>query len=633
MDTEKIVKRLLAARRAYYSGAKPIMSDAAYDLLEDQLREIDLDHSFFRGIGFSTSDGFAEARHQSPMTSLNKVQTYPELQAWWNSVFNRGHIVGGAVVSAKCDGISVSLTYQDGNLVQGATRGDGQVGEDITRNVVKMKNVKTRIDGFNGRIRGEIVLRKSDWKRYFPNYSNPRNAASGIAKRLDGTGSEYLTVLHYQLIDDMCPFAFKEDEFAELVDALGIDAVPWHCTVATVSQVNDIYNKFIAHTRDELDYDIDGLVVEMGNLDRATSLGLRDHRPEGARAFKFPHDTGITTLRDVEKQVGVTGRVAPVAIFDTINLAGADISRASLSNYILIKELGGLRIGDQILISRRNDVIPHVESVVLQGDGPSIEQPELCPCCGSALEEDGRYLSCINDDCPAQVAGAIRRWCSRLDLKGWGPALIGALCEQGLIQDASDLYTLDPDVLATVEMDGRRVGDTAFMVMSELRTKAEVTLDILVGSMGIKGCGRSVTRMLMEAGYDTLDKLSAATLSQLELVNGLGPSRAYEFRNGLVEKRPIIDRLLARGVRLKVKSSGSLNGKTVCMTGFRDKELTAAIEQAGGTVKDGVGRGLTYLVAKDKFSTSGKNKKALEIGSRILDIDEMWAIINSHGSM
>jgi DNA ligase (NAD+) len=242
---------------------------------------------------------------------------------------------------------------------------------------------------------------------------------------------------------------------------------------------------------------------------------------------------------------------------------------------------------------------------------------------------NGKYLFCFNDDCPAQVAGGIRRWCERLELKGWGPALIEALCEAGWVNDASDLYALDPDKLATLEMAGRKVGDTAYIVMSELRTKTEVTLDVLVGSMGIPNCERSITRMLMAAGYDDLDKLEAMTAEEAEAVPGMGPVRADIFTENLPAKMPIIRRLLGAGIRLKTKNQivGVLTGKTVCLTGFRDKELSAAVEAAGGTMKDSVGKGLTYLVAKDPNSGSGKLQKAQKDGTLVVSIDDMWAIV------
>lgn len=624
---DQIVDRLKHARRVYYSGGNPIMTDAQYDSLEDRLRDLDPDNAFFRAVGFAATDAFEKVTHTVPMTSLNKVQTEEELQDWLRSV----NLSSGLFISEKLDGISVSLRYDRGRLVRAATRGDGQVGEDITRNVIKMRGVQAQLPlSYTGHIRGEIVLTKSAWREYFPEYINPRNAAAGIAKRLDGTGSEHLTVMCYQSIPDPTWRAYypnKDDELDE-IQRLGFLTPWWSLSPADLVMYH--YNRYLDSARAALDYDIDGLVIELRSYLVMQDLGLTDHRPQGARAFKFPHDEAVTTLRAIDLQVGVTGRITPVAKFDTVYLAGANISQATLNNmvYILV-DLGGLRIGDQITVSRRNDVIPCVEGVVMQGDGPDFVAPTECPCCGQQLHVDGRYTLCINDDCSAQVAGGIRRWCERLELKGWGPALINALCEAGWISDAADLYALDPDRLAELDMAGRKVGDTAYIVMSELRTKTEVTLDTLVGSMGIPNCGRSITRMLMAAGYDTLEKLETMTLEQAAEVPGLGPVRAQVFTERLPLKMPIIRRLLAAGVRLKTKpaTAGVLSGKIVCCTGFRDKDLVAAVEAAGGMMKDGVGKGLTYLVAKDASGGSSKLQKAREQGTLVVSIDEMWAVI------
>lgn len=652
---DQIVDRLRHARRLYYSGAQTSMTDAQYDALEDRLRELDPDNAFFRGVGFAASDAFEKVTHTVPMTSLNKIQTEDELRTWLGGYPDKC----GLVISEKLDGISVSLRYQQGKLVRAATRGDGEVGEDITRNVVKMKGIQAELPlSYTGHIRGEIVLLRSDWQAHFPTYVNPRNAASGIAKRLDGEGSEYLTVMCYQSIPDQLWRSYypnKDDELDE-IQRLGLRTPWWSLSVPELVMYH--YNRYLSEARGALDYDIDGLVVELRSWHDMQAAGQRDHRPEGARAFKFPHDEAVTTLRSVEWQVGVTGRVTPVAKFDTVYLAGANISQATLNNVVYIRDdLGGLRLGDQITVSRRNDVIPCVEGVVMPGEGPEVLGPTECPCCGQQLQVDGRYTLCINDDCPAQVAGGIRRWCERLELKGWGPALINALCEAGWISDGADLYALDADHLAELDMAGRKVGDTAYIVMSELRTKTEVTLDVLVGSMGIKGIGRSMIRMLMAAGYDTLEKLEVLTFEDIagrpkSVTNeyydyeagatvefedtvfeggipNFGPNRAYNFVTGLPHKMPIIRRLLAAGVRLKTKSAtaGVLSGKTVCCTGFRDKDLVAAVEAAGGMMKDSVGKGLTYLVAKDASGGSSKLQKAREQGTLVVSIDEMWAVI------
>jgi len=245
--------------------------------------------------------------------------------------------------------------------------------------------------------------------------------------------------------------------------------------------------------------------------------------------------------------------------------------------------------------------------------------------CGTKLVREGEFLVCPNDiDCPAQVSGAVKVWVKKLDLKGVGTSLIDALCEQGIIKDASDLYKLDEGELADVRMDGRRVGGTATTVCDAIYGKMDLPIHVFVGSLNIALCSRSTVKTIADAGYDTLDKMRAATVAQIASIPGMGTGRAEAFVAGMNIKSDLIDRLLANGVTIKAPADGPMKGKTVCMTGFRDGDMTSAIEGQGGTVKSGVSKDLTTLVCKDASSTSGKAKKARGYGVEVIDIDEMW---------
>lgn len=360
---------LIPANEAYRNGS-PVMTDADYDAMEDELRAIldvcdedDTDpdvveaRKFLLSVGAPPpSDGkWAKVTHAVKMTSLNKAQDAVSFDSWVKILGP----VALLVVSDKCDGISVNLTYVDGKLVLAATRGDGDVGEDITRNVLKMRGIQPFIKGFSGHVRGEIVLRKSDWKAHFPTYSNCRNAAAGIAKREDGVGVEHLTVLHYQVIRNDAVISRKTIEF-QLLERLGC-AVPAWAAVATVAEVKARYDAYINGDREALDYDIDGLVVECDSIMQMEELGDLGGRPKGAVAYKFPPDTKQTTLRNILWQVGKSGRITPVAEFDTVSLAGVNVERASLSTAARVAELK-LWIGCKIVVSRRNDCIPYVEA-------------------------------------------------------------------------------------------------------------------------------------------------------------------------------------------------------------------------------------------------------------------------------
>lgn len=251
--------------------------------------------------------------------------------------------------------------------------------------------------------------------------------------------------------------------------------------------------------------------------------------------------------------------------------------------------------------------------------------PAHCPECSAELTMQGEYLVCPNEDtCPAQVAGSIKAWVSKIGLKGVGTSLIDTLCEQGIINDAADLYTLDAGELADVRMDGRRVGGTADIVYNELHAKKELPLHVFVGSLNINLCSRSTMKTIVDAGYDTIDKMKNASLGEIASIPGMGTGRAQSFVDGMISKAALMDKLLANGITIQAPADGKFKGQTFCFTGVRDDTLEAVIEGMGGTIKSGVSRKLTVLIAKTKTSSSGKMKKARQYGAEILDLEEMW---------
>lgn len=396
----QLVERMARARVTYYNPPKPgedkvfdkdsgewlealVISDAEYDAMEDELRLLDPKHELLKKVGqpvTQQSSGWEKVRHEAPMTSLNKAQPFEdeddsaadphkEFRAWWADCVeplpkgDRARVVW----SDKCDGISLSVRYKDGTQDRALTRGDGEIGEDISRNVWLMKGRVSTVKGFAGHTRGEVVLRKSDWKKHFPDYANPRNAASGIAKRQsDPSGCKHLTVLHYQMIRDggSTPITHKEIEFKAL-EHYGFEVPSWG-VVDTVDEAIAVYEAFVAKRREALDYEIDGLVFEVNDLEAAEALGDRNHRPRAAIAYKFPHERKPSTLRGITWQVGKSGRVTPVANFDPVKLAGVTVRNASLAT---VGRVVALRLypGCRVLVSRRNDVIPRLEANLSEG--------------------------------------------------------------------------------------------------------------------------------------------------------------------------------------------------------------------------------------------------------------------------
>ena len=596
-----------------YSDGNPILTDATFDILE---REFPTNK-----VGSAPSGAFEKVKHSVQMGSLNKAQSESDVSAWIRSIGGSG--VFPIFISDKLDGISVSIEYKNGNLVRALTRGDGVFGEDITRNVLAMKGVVRKLHrSFTGLIRGEIVVKKSDF-HHFPGASNARNSAAGAAKsQNDNSKAAFCSVLHYRMI----PYMNSKIEEFGFLKMLGLET-PRFTWANSIKEINQYYKEYVDSVRVGLNYDIDGLVLEINNTDKAFSVGTDAAHPEYAIAYKFPHDEGETTLRDVEWQVGNTGRITPVAYFDEIKLAGAIISRASLATVGLLKSKG-IEIGSKIIVSRRNDVIPMVERVITKGTR-TVEIPKKCPSCSHALDIEGEYLLCPNiGSCPAQLQGSILNYTKKIGVLEWGDAVVKAICDSGIVLDLSDIYYIDDrDVSNLTTESGRIIGEkTAEKMFSNLSAKSELPIHVFVGSLGIKGIGRSMCKLLAEAGYTDIELMRSANIWDLALIPGFGPVRAEEFVSGLKDREDIIDRILEY-VKIEQPSSGALTGKSVCMTGFRDAEMGEEIERQGGSLKSSVGRGLTYLVQKGGSAVSEKSKKALSLGVEVISVDDMWRIL------
>ena len=649
-DIVKLAQRVKDAKDAYYGGGQPLMDDATYDALEDELRRLDPSNPVLAIVGAApiAGGGWPKVKHEIPMGSLQKSQDESDLDKWFSS---RGiQPLTDLCVSDKLDGISIGLRYEKGKLVQGLTRGDGDEGEDITRNVLLMKGALKQLPKtIAGKtlpdvvyVRGEVVILKSDFADHFRGESNPRNSASGTSKRQsDPTKCKYLTIKAYQWLPDGMAPASKSDEFKALEEA-GFITARWQ-VVTTKSGVMALYQDYVDTIRDGLDYLIDGLVLDINDRDVREGKGTTDGRPKGAVAFKFPHDKKPTTLRAIRWQVGSSGRITPVAEFDTVNLAGANVSQASLHNISNIADLAAnvgqefLFKGDKILVARRNDVIPYVEEVLEAANDADIDDddafktPTECPSCKAKLERDGEYLVCRNEDCEAQATGAIKRWCKKIDVKHVGDSLIECLVDEGLVTDIADLYTLDPNEVENLTMGTRRVGGTGRKAITNLRNKMALPLHVFVGSLGIPLIGRSMAKTIVDGGFDTLSKMLKARIADIAAIPGVGQSKAESFCKGFLAKAGLIAKLISVGIVVQV-ASGPLKGTVFCLTGFRDGDLTEAIEKAGGTVKSSVSKALTHLVLKDPTSNSGKAKKARDYNKagtadiKLIDPDEAWVL-------
>jgi DNA ligase (NAD+) len=613
------------ARHEYYNVGESTVSDETYDAWVDELSTLKYDSPAVVAVGAPPVSEWAKAQHTIPMGSLSKINTLEELTSW---VMGTGaNKFAPLLVTEKLDGISIAVDYVKGVFARAVTRGDGVTGEDISVNVARMQGVPAKLPkSFTGTLRGEIVLTKSDHAKHFPQYANPRNAASGISKRYDGQGCEYLTLMFYQVADGL-DFTTEGEQFGWLSD-MGLKIPSWYVTAMTpgIKTPHDIWLEYQQSKRAALDYEIDGLVIRVNDIATQLALGEVDSRPKGQVAFKFAPMTRESVLERIDWQVGGSGRITPVAVFAPVRVLGAEITNASLYNVAYINTLG-LDVGATILIARAQDVIPRV-AAVRKGTGTIASPPNSCPRCDGDVEMDGEYLVCTNTaECPAQAVGRIKRYLSVLNVKEWGEVLLEKLVDSGLVTDVVSLYRLTESQLADVDRMGRK---SAANVLRTLWTQCKVPLETLLGAMSIPLCGPSSIKLAMDAGFDTLDKLKAASVDQLSGVAGLGPVKAASIWRWLQKHSDTVGTLLAAGMQIEGKVQGTLTGKSVCFTGSSSRpraDLEKIVKAAGGEVKNSVGKKLTYLVLADPNSTSSKAVAARKNGTKCITEDELMQLV------
>lgn len=622
---DELAQRVERYRASYYAG-HPEISDAAYDALEDELRALDPTHPVLARVGSSSLvTEWDKARHEIPMGSLNKVVNEDELRAWAarceELLGKEKHapVEQDLFVAEKLDGISIEVLYRDGKLVDAITRGDGDWGERITANVVRMKGVPARIrDKGNLSVRGEIILRLSDMKRHFPGVMSPRNMAAGLSKRFDGQGAEHCTVMFYDVAEHAeIPTCRRRFEWLR---ELGF-ATP-RAAHGTLSDVIELYKQYGSELRSALDYEIDGLVVYVDSLHTQTLLGDLNRRPRGAVAFKFASPAKVSKVVAIQWDTGPSGRVTPVAIVEPVELAGAMVQRASLHNMANVKSLG-IGVGDEVLVSRRNDVIPYVEEVV-DKRGPAATPPATCGVCGAALVTEGEYLLCRNTSCRALIEGRIHNWIDAIGALEWGDKLIEQVVAAGLVREPLDLYKLKVKDIANLERRGEKI---AKKCLDQITSRLPLTLPVFLTALGIENFALQTARLIVSAGYGTLDKVLAAKEADLAAIPGLGAIKAAAIVRGLAARKGEIDRLVAAGiVPVALEAEGPLAGLTFCFTGSGTRprgELTQLVESNGGRVLGSVTKELNYLIIADPSSTSSKAEKARKYGTKLITEEDL----------
>lgn len=624
-EIDRIAAEIIKHRDLYYNH-QSIISDEEFDALIDVLKDVCPEHPAITNVGAPANEdsGWKKAEHQIIMGSLNKATTSEELVKWVKDTFTNCNSI---FIIEKLDGSSIELIYEDGKLNQAITRGDGKIGELITANAIKMGGVKKKLPiPFTGSLRGEIILKRSKHEKHFSDLANVRNGANGIAKRLDGDGCEHLDILFYQAIGDSI---FTTEYFQlQFLEKLGFN-VPNYYTLAsdgintliefTISKWNE-YQKSI---RDSLDYEIDGLVVAVSDLRIQEALGETRLRPKGKIAFKFPGEEKRTRITAINLQTGNNGHITPVAEVEPVMLMGAEIKRASIYNFHNIQELG-IGVGAEVMIKRGGDVIPVITSVISRNN-TTFPVPTNCPACDGPVELRGKHLCCINTDtCIAQKNGRILNWVKELNILELGDALIHQLIDVGLVKSVADLYKLTIEQLSSLERMGEK---SAANVYKSIWSKNTVSLEMLFGGLSIPLVGAQTIKLIVDAGYDDLDKIFSIPLTALEDIKGLGPSKSNSLFNGIKNNKTLILELLELGLKIEDKklSSSKLNGKSFVITGKTNVKrdvLRSFIEDNGGIYRNAVNAKTDFLIIADPNSTTTKAVEARDMGVKLISEEE-----------
>jgi DNA ligase (NAD+) len=653
---EDLADRIVALRDAYYRG-DPLVADAEYDALEDELRALVAEHpelapdpNPLEMVG-APSQLHAPVRHSRPMLSLEKASTPEQVAAFF------ARFPGQAVVvMPKLDGLSLALVYEDGRLARAVTRGDGTTGEDVTVLVRALADGVPQAIEAAGRVevRGELVMLRSTFAAYNAAHPdkpliNPRGAAAGTIRAKDPAVVAERRLRFFAFDLDTANGALADVE--EALRTLGFDAADMrHCDDAAAAQ--EVIAAIEAE-RESLDYDLDGAVLRLADRNAYAAAGTRSSSPRGALAYKFAAEEKTTVLADVVWDVGKIGKVAPTAVLEPVFVGGTTVTRATLANQEVIRARD-VRIGDTVLVRRAGDVIPFVAGVLdatkRTGAEREIVAPSACPSCGEALTEQGnsRELFCTNVACPAQTVRRLIHWGSRAaaDIEAIGPVWIERLNEAGLLERPSDFYALTRDDVLAFEGIGEISADR--MIESIERSRPVGLRRALIG-LAIPMASEATAARLCRAGYRSLEEVANASEEELQQVEDIGPKVAASLRAHLERARPELARLRELGVDLDVRdedlppqvaADAPLAGKTVVVTGTiadpRSGEKIARptfqrlCERAGATTASSVSANTDMLICGENVGAS-KTTKAEKLGVQIVGQDEIWELLIAAG--
>jgi DNA ligase (NAD+) len=640
LDANKLARKLLLASEAYYNSGTSTMSDDEFDKLRAQLEEIDPNHPFLKQIGapLPKESHLTMVKHKIPMGSLNNSNNAEEYEVWHNK---HGLEV---VAMHKMDGSSIEIIYDAGDFKQAITRGDGFEGEDVTKNVIKFKNVPMKLSKpFTGSVRGEAVLDLKSFAKHFPGQANARNTANGTVRRKSGENTEHLSFIAFDAANGVA-HKTHSDKLAYLAK-LGFEVVPYE--VCKTAKDVIVYHKKRGDNRDKLLFEIDGVVVRINDEAAFQKLGERSQKPKGATAFKFKSMGGTTKLVSVDLSVGTNGAIIPTANLEPLQIGGVTIRRALLNNFEEIEKLK-VQIGDEVKVIRAGDVIPKIIGVARPGDSRvPIKQPTQCPHCGSKIIKDGAHIFCRNDGCKAQEKRRLKKWIDKRNIKFLGDSLIDYLYDNGIVTLPHHLYSLTAQQLEPMPSGNGKVGRNSIRIMEQIELSKSADLNEFMGSLAIAFLGRSESKYMIEAGVDTLEKFRSLTIAEAVNLPRFSDTKAEAVVEGIAEVSDEIDALLAAGVHIntppkprkeKEVADNPVKGKSFVFTGkiertdgegkrYTRSRLQDLAIDLGGKCPSSVGAGVDYLVQADPTSQSSKSKKAEKLGVKMLSEADFFKMV------
>ncbi len=654
-EIEKLRDEIRRHDRLYYVNAQPEISDIEYDLLMKRLQSLERDHPEFltpdspsQRVGNELTGAFPKVRHRVPMLSLDNTYTVDELTEWGKRVLKGLDPEDRPTftVELKIDGVGLALTYENGFLSYGATRGDGEIGEDITANVRTIRSIPLRLHDHPPavlEVRGEVYCTKTDFQAFNntfketgeeTSFANPRNFAAGSLRQKDPKTTALRPLRYF-----VHSFGWVEgadykshSEFLKACRELGLavdERLSHHRTLeSAVKKCLELQEK-----RDELAFEADGCVLKVDEIHLQKKLGVTFKSPRWAVAYKFPAKQATTRMRDVEFSVGRTGAITPVAKLEPVEIGGVTVSNASLHNFDEVKRLDA-RVGDWVLVERAGDVIPKVVKVVAskrQGDEKPIEPPVKCPVCGGRIgkiKEEEVYLRCLNQSCPAQIYRSLLHFASRgaMDIHGMGDAVVEILLNQNKVQDLADIYKLTrKDFLAFEGFKDRKTDN----LIEAIQASKKQPLGRFIFGLGIPDVGEKAAQLLAEQ-FGGIDELMSATDEQLQEIHSIGPEMAKSitafFHQAPIRK--LIEKFKKLGVDPKeeVQKAGPkpFAGKTIVFTG----ELTSFSRPEAEKIAHGLGaKAAGSVSAKTSFVVAGpgagsKLQKAQKLGVEVIDEKE-----------